>query len=114
MRWSVLSRIRPSFPGLSRSSEQVPHVLLTRWPLRHQQRAGSFSARLACVQHAASVHPEPGSNSPNKNYNVQTSNDQQDRTENPAPGNTTTPPTEVGASWQPFKNKWHQTNLAHY
>src|SRR5699024_9702888 len=110
MRWSVISSIRPSFPGLSRSSGQVPHVILTRSPLIHPQQARSFSVRLACVKHAASVHPEPGSNSPNKNY-CSDHSDQQDRTENPAPGNTTTPPTEVGASWQPFKNKWHQTNL---
>ena len=46
---------------------QVTHALLTRPPLScfksirklHQ----SSSVRLACVRHAASVHPEPGSNS---------------------------------------------------
>ena len=26
----------------------------------------SLTARLACIRHAASVHPEPGSNSPKK------------------------------------------------
>jgi hypothetical protein len=30
-------------------------------------QAPGFSVRLACVKHAASVHPEPGSNSPQKN-----------------------------------------------
>jgi hypothetical protein len=40
-------------------------VLLTRSPLEHPQRG--LSVRLACVKHAASVRPEPGSNSPNKN-----------------------------------------------
>ena len=47
---------------------QVAHALLTRPPLRlnkippkpHQRL---ISVRLACVRHAASVHPEPGSNS---------------------------------------------------
>ena len=49
---------------------QVAHALLTRPPLRHvSQTDASISqfqhvpVRLACVRHAASVHPEPGSNS---------------------------------------------------
>ena len=37
-------------------------MLLTRSPLIHPRRG--FTARLACVKHAASVRPEPGSNSP--------------------------------------------------
>src|SRR6516164_2851022 len=61
----VLSGIRPSFPGLSQSAGQITHVLLTRSPLEHPRRG--LSVRLACVKHAASVRPEPGSNSPNKN-----------------------------------------------
>src|SRR5699024_3949577 len=60
----VISGIRPSFPGLSRNQGQVTHVLLTRSPLIHPQQAEGFSVRLACVKHAASVRPEPGSNSP--------------------------------------------------
>src|SRR5438067_2760279 len=60
----VLSGIRPSFPGLSRSAGQITHVLLTRSPLESLRRA--LSVRLACVKHAASVRPEPESNSPNK------------------------------------------------
>jgi hypothetical protein len=39
-------------------------VLLTRSPLEHPRRG--LSVRLACVKHAASVRPEPGSNSPTK------------------------------------------------
>ena len=62
MRPEVISGIRPSFPGLSQSQGQVTHVLLTRSPLEYPQRG--LSARLACVKHAASVRPEPGSNSP--------------------------------------------------
>ena len=41
-------------------------MLLTRSPLIHPVQAPGFSVRLACVKHAASVHPEPGSNSPQK------------------------------------------------
>lgn len=65
MRSVVISGIRPSFPGLSRSAGQITHVLLTRSPLEYLRRG--LSVRLACVKHAASVRPEPGSNSPNKN-----------------------------------------------
>src|SRR5260221_8542378 len=36
------------------------HVLLTRPPLPARKQG----VRLACVRHAASVYPEPGSNSP--------------------------------------------------
>ena len=46
---------------------QVTHALLTRPPLSLQpsirKLPSSSSVRLACVRHAASVHPEPGSNS---------------------------------------------------
>ena len=50
---------------------QVTHALLTRPPLSQIRlqteviRLKCF-VRLACVKHAASVHPEPGSNSHNK------------------------------------------------
>jgi hypothetical protein len=40
-------------------------VLLTRSPLVYPRRG--LTVRLACVKHAASVRPEPGSNSPLKN-----------------------------------------------
>ena len=50
---------------------QVAHALLTRPPLsclNASRRINSNnSVRLECVMHAASVHPEPGSNS-RKNY----------------------------------------------
>ena len=47
---------------------QVPHALLTRPPLAsaslHPEGIRPTRlVRLACVKHAASVHPEPGSNS---------------------------------------------------
>ena len=64
MQAGVVSGIRPRFQGLSQSEGQITHVLLTRSPLEYPRR--SLSARLACVKHAASVRPEPGSNSPSK------------------------------------------------
>ena len=72
----VLSGIRPSFPSLSRSTGQITHVLLTRSPLEHPHQGGGLSVRLACVKHAASVRPEPGSNSPKK----QTKNNNRQKT----------------------------------
>ena len=60
----VISGISPRFRGLSQSQRQVAHVLLTRSPLEYPRKG--LSARLACVKHAASVRPEPGSNSPTK------------------------------------------------
>src|SRR5690349_23311261 len=58
----VISSISSGFPELSQSQGQVAHVLLTRSPLIHPRKG--FTVRLACVKHAASVRPEPGSNSP--------------------------------------------------
>ena len=53
---------------LSPTEGQVTHVLLTRSPLSNtkNQPESLFpvrSVRLACVRRAASVRPEPGSNS---------------------------------------------------
>jgi hypothetical protein len=44
-------------------------VLLTRSPLEYPRKG--LSARLACVKHAASVRPEPGSNSPKRTQTQQ-------------------------------------------
>ena len=64
--------ISVSFPTLSRIQRQVAHALLTRPPLSFlnaSRRINSKSSvRLECVMHAASVHPEPGSNSRNHFY----------------------------------------------
>src|SRR5687767_6180370 len=61
------SGISTGFPVLSQTSGQVAHVLLTRSPLGlHQYCYWMDPARLACVKHAASVRPEPGSNSPSR------------------------------------------------
>ena len=70
MRRRFVSGIRPSFPGLSQSRGQVAHVLLTRSPLGATRCCHQVVlARLACIKHAASVHPEPGSNSPSEIVN---------------------------------------------
>jgi hypothetical protein len=84
MRFVVLSGIRPSFPGLSRSAGQITHVLLTRSPLEHPRKG--LSVRLACVKHAASVRPEPESNSPNKNQKGRS--EQSDLTKTPKPASS--------------------------
>jgi hypothetical protein len=71
MRRRLVSGIRPSFPGLSQSRGQVAHVLLTRSPLGATRCCHQVVlARLACIKHAASVHPEPGSNSPSEIVNA--------------------------------------------
>src|SRR4030095_10717359 len=60
----VISGISSCFQLLFQCQGQVAHVLLTRSPLVYPRRG--LTARLACVRHAASVRPEPGSNSPLK------------------------------------------------
>ena len=57
------SGISTPFGMLSPSGGQVAYALLTRLPLSIDSKLSS-SVRLACVKHAASVRPEPGSNSP--------------------------------------------------
>ena len=64
MHLRVISGISSGFPKLSQSLGQVTHVLLTRSPLITRKQAPQITVRLACVKHAASVRPEPGSNSP--------------------------------------------------
>ena len=76
-----LCGISSRFQLLSPCTGQVTHALLTRPPLsnciRHPEGIRSqLFVRLACVRHAASVHPEPGSNShiiicPEPNYSSQ-------------------------------------------
>ena len=61
----TLCGISTDFSVLFPTEGQVAHALLTRPPLSLNEKQASFlsSVRLACVKHAASVHPEPGSNS---------------------------------------------------
>src|SRR5699024_12434464 len=60
--------ISTGFPELSQTCRQVAHVLLTHPPLIPQTSTRRLlfasCARLACIRHAASVRPEPRSNSP--------------------------------------------------
>ena len=62
-RCDGLFGISPRFRELSQSTGQVAHVLLTHPPLTQEVQAPLLFARLACIRHAASVRPEPGSNS---------------------------------------------------
>ena len=63
----VLCGISRCFHLLSPCLGQIAHALLTRPPLEYQfpfrRTSINIPARLACVKHAASVRPEPGSNS---------------------------------------------------
>ena len=63
MSWGISVR----FQTLSPIQRQVAHALLTRPPLSclyaSRRINKNSSVRLECVMHAASVHPEPGSNS---------------------------------------------------
>ena len=53
------------FGRLSPCGGQVAYVLLTRAPVvSGKSKLFPVTLRLACVKPAASVHPEPGSNSP--------------------------------------------------
>ena len=64
---TMLCGISVLFKTLSPSERQVAHVLLTRPPLSLLSISRRIfpvnSVRLACVRRAASVRPEPGSNS---------------------------------------------------
>ncbi|RXI22600.1 MAG: hypothetical protein C7K11_10415, partial [Candidatus Amulumruptor caecigallinarius] len=58
--------ISRGFPRLYPCGGQVAYVLLTRAPVAggRKQACTPAAPRLACVKPVASVHPEPGSNSP--------------------------------------------------
>ncbi len=62
----VLRGISRNFFRLFPCDGQVAYVLLTRAPVAGRSKQAYFPAapRLACVKPVASVHPEPGSNSP--------------------------------------------------
>ena len=63
-KWSYLVLI-----PVSRSYPRAKGRLLTCYsPVRRSSTPKGLSARLACVKHAASVRPEPGSNSPLNAY----------------------------------------------
>ncbi len=86
MRKGLISGISSCFQLLSQSMGQVTHVLLTRSPLVYPRKG--LTVRLACVKHAASVRPEPGSNSPLKKHRKRA------KTQNPSTKNPTTDKTQ--------------------
>ena len=56
--YGVLASVSQCYPPPKGRFLRVTHPSATR------KNPKTFSVRLACVRHAASVHPEPGSNSP--------------------------------------------------
>ena len=62
MRRPRSTRYQPRFPAVvpvrGEGRSRVTHPFATSYPAE-----AGFIVRLACVRHAASVHPEPGSNS---------------------------------------------------
>lgn len=72
MRFMLLSGISTCFQVVSQSLGQIAHVLLTHPPLASNKSSRRNLwiqlARLACIRHAASVRPEPGSNSQFENW----------------------------------------------
>src|SRR5437870_10897934 len=65
--YSVLAPVSEGYP-------KAKGRLLTCYsPVRRSSTPKGLSARLACVKHAASVRPEPGSNSPLRSHDPQAS-----------------------------------------
>ena len=63
MRFVMLRGITRRFHRLSPCNGHVAHALLTLSPVAVRVLLLHDAPRLACVKPAASVHPEPGSNS---------------------------------------------------
>ena len=63
MRSLVLRGVSRRFHRLSPCDGQVAHALRTLPPVAANVLLHRAAPRLACVKPAASVHPEPGSNS---------------------------------------------------
>src|SRR5699024_2601948 len=108
-----ISSIRHRFQRLSQRKGQVTHVLLTRSPLIHQVQAPSFSVRLACVKHAASVRPEPGSNSPYKAINTTHNTHAASKTHTKKPWHNNHPHTRHEGSHQTNKKLASITTKTH-
>ena len=98
-------RISHPFKRLSRSEGQVTHVLLTRSPLTPPpKKKGTRPVRLACVKHAASVRPEPGSNSPKKPKKQTTHQPKQPK----KPPKVSTQPIPIAQKTNPDPNQYKQ------
>ena len=109
--------ITTRFQELSPTIRQVSHALLTRSPLSPPNKSPVDPVRLACVKHAASVRPEPGSNSPNKNKNVKAQKNQPNKTAWPAiPTKNHTPPHKQSAAFNQtttYKTYKHKSSTKH-
>lgn len=82
-RWSY-----PVLDPVSRAYPEVQGRSPTCYsPVRHSctPASGGLTVRLACVKHAASVRPEPGSNSPQKLLSEKPENWQKEQTTNQDP-----------------------------
>ena len=72
----------PALPPVSRSYSGVWGRSVTHYsPVRHSHHQASLMdpVRLACVKHAASVHPEPESNPPQKECEETSTDDSQNK-----------------------------------
>ena len=100
-----------SYPVLDPVSQAYPKVqgrsLTCYSPVRHSSTSAStgLSVRLACVKHAASVHPEPGSNSPQKGQNQ--------AVKSPNPTKKTKQKTVPGPDEAKPKTKKHEQKIMH-
>ena len=74
MQHGVIWDISRRFRRLSPCDGQVAHVLRTLPPVAARVLLPRAAPRLACVKPAASVHPEPGSNSSLYIYFIPSSN----------------------------------------
>ena len=93
-----------SYPVLDPVSQAYPEVQgrspTCYSPVRHSSTSASrgLSVRLACVKHAASVRPEPGSNSPQKNFRTKSETGR----EKPETQQKNKPPqTTKSSCWRP-------------
>ena len=97
-----------SYPVLDPVSQAYPEVQgrspTCYSPVRHSSTPASrsLSVRLACVKHAASVHPEPGSNSPQKQFQQKQAVKSPNPTKNKP--NTNTHKHASISDWQKSKN----------
>ena len=105
------------YPVLATLSSRYPKVrgrLLTCYsPVRHSppKPKSRRSVRLACVKHAASVRPEPGSNSPTKNLRPRNSNQTHQKTNWHQKYNSKKPPQPQKESEQTRTHKQTTKNL---
>lgn len=105
-----------SYPVLDPVSQAYPEVqgrsLTCYSPVRHSSTPASWglSVRLACVKHAASVRPEPGSNSPQKISSIRT---RPYLIKSPTPDKNNWSSIKKTFSWHPTRKNPTKHNFAH-